>query len=186
MCVHVPSPVAGWCLWCCARAERAVYVRGRAEMLARAARLTALGGAGCIAASYADQYRQLTTVPFQPGSPASEAPQTGRTLSERCLESCVMSVLGLYSKFAMQVCNTTHFDNDQLLRRLIAEGGPGRQGRGLVTVSNHVTAVDDPGVVATLIDAKDFYRPVVTPFELSLALSDGEWTGEYERVTCNL
>ena len=29
----------------------------------------------------------------------------------------------------------------------------------MVTVSNHVTAVDDPGMVATLIDAKDFASP---------------------------
>ena len=104
---------------------------------ARGARLTLLGGAGCgaaaFAASYAEQYWRLTTAPFRPGATASEAPQTGHTISERCLETCVMSVLGLYSKFAMQVCNTTHFDNDQVLRRLIAEGGPGRQGRGLVT-----------------------------------------------------
>ena len=28
-----------------------------------------------------------------------------------------------------------------------------------MTVSNHVTAVDDPGMVATLIDAKDFASP---------------------------
>ena len=31
-----------------------------------------------------------------------------------------------------------------------------------------------------LLDSKDFYRPVVTPYELHLALSPGaEWTGEY-------
>ena len=128
-------------------------------MLRYGARLGLLGGTGCVAASYADLYQRLSTAPFKPGAPASQAPQTGHTLSERCLESVVMSVLGLYSKFAMQVCNTTHFDNDRLLRQLIAEGGPGRQGRGLVTVSNHVTAVDDPGMVATLIDAKDFVTP---------------------------
>lgn len=80
-----------------------------------------------------------------------------------------MSVLGLYSKFAMQICNTTHFDNDQELRRLIAQGAPGRQGRGLVTVSNHVTAVDDPGMVATLIDAKDFASPVHLRWQMCAA-----------------
>ena len=32
----------------------------------------------------------------------------------------------------------------------------------------------------SLLDAKDFYRPVVTPYELHVALADGaEWTGEY-------
>lgn len=31
-----------------------------------------------------------------------------------------------------------------------------------------------------ILDAKDFYRPVVTPYELHLALTSGaEWTGEY-------
>ena len=94
---------------------------------ARGARLTLLGGAGCgavaFAASYAEQYRRLSTAPFRPGAPASEAPQTGHTVSERCLETCVMSVLGLYSKFAMQVCNTTHFDNDQA--RLTSSRRPG-------------------------------------------------------------
>ena len=30
-----------------------------------------------------------------------------------------------------------------------------------------------------LLDAKDFYRPVLTPYELLLALRSGEWTGEY-------
>ena len=31
-----------------------------------------------------------------------------------------------------------------------------------------------------LLDSKDFYRPVVTPYELHLALTPGaEWTGEY-------
>ena len=131
--------------------------------VARGGRRTLLGGAGVVsvgvAASYADQYRQRTTAPFRPGAPASEAPVTGNTLSERCLETFGFVTFGLYSKFAMQICNTTHFDNDQVLRRLIAAGGTGRQGRGLVTVSNHVTAVDDPGVVATLIDAKDFATP---------------------------
>ena len=29
------------------------------------------------------------------------------------------------------------------------------------------------------LDAKDFYRPVLTPYELLLALRSGEWTGEY-------
>ena len=33
----------------------------------------------------------------------------------------------------------------------------------------------------TLIESKDFYRPIVTPFELELACVKGrEWTGEYE------
>ena len=96
-------------------------------------------GAGCgvaaFSAAYAEQYCRLTTAPFRPGAPASKqasergASDRGRTLSERCLETCVMSVLGLYSKFAMQICNTTHFDNDQELRRLIAQGAPGRQVR---------------------------------------------------------
>ena len=32
----------------------------------------------------------------------------------------------------------------------------------------------------SLLDSKEFYRPVVTPYELHVALSDGaEWTGEY-------
>jgi diphthamide biosynthesis protein 2 len=32
----------------------------------------------------------------------------------------------------------------------------------------------------SLLDAKDFYRPVVTPYELHVALAEGaEWTGEY-------
>ena len=32
----------------------------------------------------------------------------------------------------------------------------------------------------SLLDSKDFYRPVVTPYELHLALTDGaEWTGDY-------
>ena len=96
---------------------------------ARGLRIGAGCGVAAFSAAYAEQYCRLTTAPFRPGAPASEAPQTGRTLSERCLETCVMSVLGLYSKFAMQVCNTTHFDNDQELRRLIAEGAPGRQVR---------------------------------------------------------
>ena len=131
-------------------------------MLARTRRgagLTLLGGAGCVAAAYAEEYRRRTTAPFRPGAPASEAPETGSTLSAVVLETFGFVTFGLYSKFAMQVCNTTHLDNDEVLRRLIAEGGPGRQGRGLVTVSNHVTAVDDPGVVATLIDAKNFATP---------------------------
>ena len=29
----------------------------------------------------------------------------------------------------------------------------------------------------SLLDSKDFYRPVVTPYELQLALTDGEWSG---------
>jgi hypothetical protein len=56
-----------------------------------------------------------STLPaWRAGKQASErgASDRGRTLSERCLETCVMSVLGLYSKFAMQICNTTHFDNE--------------------------------------------------------------------------
>ena len=31
----------------------------------------------------------------------------------------------------------------------------------------------------SLLDSKDFYRPVVSPYELQLALSDGEWSGEF-------
>ena len=31
----------------------------------------------------------------------------------------------------------------------------------------------------SLLDSKSFYRPVVTPFELQLALSNDEWSGEY-------
>ena len=132
------------------------------EMLSRVRRgagLTLLGGAGCVAAAYAEEYRRRTTAPFRPGAPASEAPESGNTLSAAILETFGFVTVGLYSKFAMQVCNTTHFDNAEHLRRLIADGAPGRNGRGLVTVSNHVTAVDDPGVVATLIDAKNFATP---------------------------
>ena len=125
----------------------------------RGAGLTLLGGVGCVAAAYAEEYRRRTTAPFRPGAPASEAPEAGNTLSAAILETFGFVTFGLYSKFAMQVCNTTHFDNAEHLRRLIADGAPGRDGRGLVTVSNHVTAVDDPGVVATLIDAKNFSTP---------------------------
>ena len=33
----------------------------------------------------------------------------------------------------------------------------------------------------TLVESRDFYRPIVTPFELELACVAGkEWTGEYE------
>ena len=130
-------------------------------MFLRGAKLSCGAAVGCIGASYAELYGRLSLAPFEPGAPASTAPQTGRLLSERCLETTVMSVLGLYSKFAMQVCNTTRFDNDALLRRLIAEGPAAaeRGGRGLVTVSNHVTAVDDPGVVATLIPPTHFAAP---------------------------
>ena len=32
----------------------------------------------------------------------------------------------------------------------------------------------------SLVDSKDFLRPVVTPYEYLLALSGDEWTGEYE------
>lgn len=33
----------------------------------------------------------------------------------------------------------------------------------------------------TLMDSKEFYKPIVTPYELQLALSsDDEWTGEYK------
>merc|ERR1712070_420798 len=30
-----------------------------------------------------------------------------------------------------------------------------------------------------MVESKDFYRPVVTPYEFYLALTAGEWTGEY-------
>ena len=123
----------------------------------RGAGLTLLGGAGCVAAAYAEEYRRRTTAPFRPGAPASEAPETGNTLSAAILERTGFVTVGLYSKFAMQVCNTTHFDNAEHLRRL-SRWRPDEMG-GLVTVSNHVTAVDDPGVVATLIDAKNFATP---------------------------
>ena len=47
---------------------------------------------------------------------------TGNTLSAAILETFGFVTFGLYSKFAMQVCNTTHFDNAEHLRRLIADG----------------------------------------------------------------
>lgn len=31
----------------------------------------------------------------------------------------------------------------------------------------------------SMLENKEFYRPVVTPYELFLAFSGGEWTGDY-------
>ncbi|EGC32302.1 hypothetical protein DICPUDRAFT_155754 [Dictyostelium purpureum] len=31
----------------------------------------------------------------------------------------------------------------------------------------------------TMVDSKDFYKPIATPFELNLALRNEQWTGEY-------
>lgn len=72
------------------------------------------------------------------------------SLSARTLGAVVRTGLGWYSKTVMQVLNTQVEVNVEPLRELIANGKDGRGGRGLVTACNHVTAVDDPGVICTL------------------------------------
>ena len=37
-----------------------------------------------------------------------------------------------------------------------------------------------PNVPTMQLDQKDFFRPVITPYELYIALSDQEWVGKCE------
>eukprot|EP00939_MAST-03C_sp_MAST-3C-sp1_P001362 g1362.t1 len=69
---------------------------------------------------------------------------------DRVVERAVLWSLALYSKTIMQVLNSTEYDgkHSEELARLIDSD---RLGRGLITVSNHVTAIDDPGAVAALM-----------------------------------
>lgn len=61
----------------------------------------------------------------------------------------VSGALGAFAKWIMNILNTTHY-YDMAHFRAAHEARPA--GRGLVTVSNHVSAVDDPGVLAALVD----------------------------------
>ena len=78
-----------------------------------------------------------------------------------------MNFLGIYSKLCMQVCNTTVLVDADPLTGMISGGPAARGGRGLITLSNHVTAVDDPGVLATLAGWLDFYtKPDLLRWEM--------------------
>ncbi len=76
---------------------------------------------------------------------------------ERLHEYVVMATLGLYSQLVMHVLNTTAITNGEQLGELIDRPRPG--GRGLVTVCNHVTRVDDPGVVAAVTPTAALLQP---------------------------
>jgi len=63
----------------------------------------------------------------------------------------VTGTFGLVAKFIMTVLNKTHMYDEQHFH----DAHQGRKGGvGLITVSNHVSAVDDPGILAALIDWK--------------------------------
>eukprot|EP00501_MAST-03F_sp_TOSAG23-6_P000470 GSMAST32.ASY1.ANO1.483.1 assembled CDS len=89
------------------------------------------------------------------------------TFIQRAHEYFVMLSLGLYSKVVMNVLNDTQITEGQKLGDLIHKKRPqiGGHSRGLVTVSNHVTAVDDPGVVAA-----------VTPWSAIVNVDIMRWT----------
>ena len=134
-------------------------------MLRRALGSGTLAGAAWVGGCYYVEHRQSSLASYQrergaPPLPAAEHHAGGSrdSLSARTLEVVVMTGLGLYSKMVMQVLNTQVEENVEPLRELIADGQDGRGGRGLVTCSNHVTAVDDPGVVGTLCSWSSFFR----------------------------
>lgn len=145
-------------------------------MLRRALGSATLAGAGFVGGCYYLQYRRLelpvaerATRPPPAAAARGPPPLRGadRPLSERVLEQAVMNFLGIYSKLCMQVCNTTVLVDADPLTTMITGGPAARGGRGLVTISNHVTAVDDPGVLATLAGWLDFYtKPDLLRWEM--------------------
>ena len=63
----------------------------------------------------------------------------------------VTFVLGGFSKFVSNLLNQTVHQNPDNLRKMVFHRGD----RGLVTISNHETAVDDPAIFATLFSISD-------------------------------
>jgi monolysocardiolipin acyltransferase len=79
----------------------------------------------------------------------------------------VVGALGLYSKAVMQWCNDTDIRGKDILRTALHDKERKERGQGLVTVMNHVTAIDDPAAVAVFL----------TPYELTLGAKDTvRWT----------
>ena len=70
---------------------------------------------------------------------------------QRVIEKTVLWSLCYYSKMVMHVLNKTDVNESKhaKLGKLMERSERG--GRGLITVSNHVSSIDDPGVVAALM-----------------------------------
>ena len=60
----------------------------------------------------------------------------------------VLSAVALFSKFILDVVNTTTATNRDAFERAISTRNPDR---GLITVCNHVSTFDDPGMLSSLI-----------------------------------
>lgn len=65
-------------------------------------------------------------------------------------QALVCGALGTVSWFITDVLNTTHVHHRERFEAAVAHRAPGQ---GLITCSNHVTAVDDPGAVRPLVPA---------------------------------
>ncbi len=68
----------------------------------------------------------------------------------------VTGTFGFVAKFIMTLMNNTHVYDAHHFHTAHQQREPGV---GLVTVSNHVSAVDDPGILAALIDYKQILKP---------------------------
>ena len=75
---------------------------------------------------------------------------------EHASQILVCTALGGLSAFITHVLNTTHVHGEE---RFLAAYEARLPGQGIVTVSNHVTAVDDPGAVMPIIPASWLLQP---------------------------
>jgi monolysocardiolipin acyltransferase len=108
---------------------------------------------GLVAMCVGSYYGSYRSCVMKDGNVVSdlETDRDNVTTFERVIEKTVLWSLCYYSKMVMHVLNKTEVDEEKhaKLGELIERTRRG--GRGLITVSNHVSAIDDPGVVAALM-----------------------------------
>ncbi|CAG9466934.1 unnamed protein product [Pedinophyceae sp. YPF-701] len=68
--------------------------------------------------------------------------------------SFTLGIVSLAARLTLRVANSWHITNDEELRRAAEAREPGR---GLVTVSNHTSTLDDPFVLSNLMPWRFFY-----------------------------
>lgn len=103
---------------------------------------TAVGAAGGVAAA------ALAFATADGSDAADDRDPQFSSWWNRAMTALSCGALAAYTKLVMNVLNSTHIEGGALFRSAVANRP---RGQGLVTVSNHVSAVDDPAVLAAML-----------------------------------
>jgi len=116
-------------------------------------------------------WRAYATRPLRDGEDAEPFRSTGAFITreqeadplQRLTRAAVLTAVTLAVRAHLDVLNSFRVREDERyaeLLRLVNAGRAGRGGRGLLTVSNHVSVLDDPMLQASLVGFRPALHPV--------------------------